>query len=111
MWMPSLESLVPKDVNTSRRLSLVQRLVEEAEEVAPEEQIDVDIADPNGDAEPPQIEEGETDIPEEVDELHVLWCAIRTLGDGPAPPSSGDLLPILVNLFLISEEVPSLYLR
>ena len=70
------------------------------------EQMDVDTADPNGEAEQSQIEEGETDIPEEVDELHVLLCAIRTLSDDPAPTPSGDLLPIQVNLFLIGEEVP-----
>ena len=34
--------------------------------------MDADIADPNGDAEQSQIEEGETDIPEEVDELHAM---------------------------------------
>ena len=73
--------------------------------MVPEEQVDDDIVDPNDEAEQPQIEEkGEADIPEEVDELHVLWCAIRTLSDDPAPPPSGDLLPIPVNLFLIGEE-------
>ena len=82
-------------------------LAEEVEEMVPEEQEDDDIADPNGEAEQPQIEDrGETDVPEEVDELHVLWCAIRTLGDDPAPPPLGDLLLIPVNLFLIGEEVP-----
>ena len=51
-----------------------------------------------------QVEADETDIPEEVGELHVLWCAVRTLGDDPVLPSLGDQLPIPVNLFLISEE-------
>ena len=61
-------------------------LLEEAEEVTLEEQMDVDIADPNGDAEQSQVEEVETDIPEEVDELHVSWCAVRTLSDDPVLP-------------------------
>ena len=52
--------------------------------------MDVDIADPSGDAEQSQVEEVKTDILEEVDELHVLWCAVRTLGDDSAPPSTPD---------------------